>query len=72
MTKRKPASDPLADVITAQEAATRLGISKQHVALLCRAGKLQGKLWGGRWLILRASALAFVPGKPGRPRKVPG
>ena len=67
-----PKHDPLADVITAQEAATRLDISKQHVALLCRTGKLQGKLWGGRWLVSVASVRAHVKGTPGRKAKVPG
>lgn len=54
------------------EAATRLGVTQPHVALLIRRGDLKGTKVGRDWIIDERSIEAFErrdrPG-PGRPAK---
>lgn len=63
---RKPIS--LDDVLTADQAAAVIGISGRRVRELLLAERIRGKQVGkGVWVVLRADAEAFKPGKVGRP-----
>lgn len=61
----------VADLITAADAAKRLGISHAQVTRLCLNGTLDYLRIGSRYAIDRQSlARARKRAKPGRPRKV--
>ncbi len=45
--------------ISTDEAAGILHVSRQHVGKWCRAGRLEGRLVGGRWLVDKSSVLAL-------------
>jgi excisionase family DNA binding protein len=59
------------NLMTIEEVANELGISRQRVYEYCRAGRL-GSRWGGRWLITKEQFEEFrrtYTDKPGRPPK---
>lgn len=65
-----PRSDPLEQVITPEEAADMLGVSRRRVRALLASGGLRGRQAGSYWLVARRSVeerLAQDP-QPGRPR----
>ena len=47
----------LEDVISAQEAAEILGLSKRQVIRLAESGQIEGKLLGKQWAISKSSVL---------------
>lgn len=53
--------------LTTAQAARRLGVSRRHVALLIRQGKLAAAKVGRDWLI-RPADLEAVRRRPGRGR----
>lgn len=56
------------DLLTAAQAAERLGCCVAHVKTLCTSGRVPARKLGGMWLI-RADALAGITvGKPGWPK----
>lgn len=57
------------DLVTVEEVANELGITRQRVYEYCRAGRL-GRRWGKRWVITREDFERFratYTGRPGRP-----
>lgn len=57
-------------IMTVEEVAEALGISRQRVYEYCRAGRL-GQRWGKRWVITGEDFKRFkavYTGVPGRPR----
>jgi excisionase family DNA binding protein len=57
------------EYITTNEAASRLGVSPQRVAILIRDGRLKAEKVGGMWLIKPKDLKPVLHRKPGRPRK---
>ncbi|HYP25526.1 MAG TPA: helix-turn-helix domain-containing protein [Blastocatellia bacterium] len=58
-------------ILTAAQAAERLGVSVRRVQQLVKAGRLPASEFGGS-LMIQESDLALVEDrKPGRPRKQP-
>jgi excisionase family DNA binding protein len=56
-------------VITVQEAAERLGVTRERVYMLIKDSRLPATKWGRDWQI-QEQHLKFVKDrKPGRPRK---
>lgn len=58
-------------LLSVQEAADKLGVSRQYVLKLC-TDKRMGKKVGTFWVITAAEVAAYKAsslGKPGRPRK---
>ena len=49
----------LDEIITANDAALMLNISRRHVTRLVEAGELEGKRTGRDWIITRQSVLAY-------------
>jgi hypothetical protein len=63
--------DWLADVVDAAQAATMLGVSRQHVVLLFTTGRIPGRRLTSTWITSRQAVEAYarVRRGPGRPRK---
>ena len=60
------------DVVSASDAAVRLGVHPETVKRLCRQGALPASKFGRSWLIRRTDLERFAEsyrGAPGRPRK---
>lgn len=56
------------ELLTAREAAARLGVHDSRVRRLCRAGRLPGaRHYGNMWLIPDLSVAGFRPLPNGRP-----
>ena len=49
--------------ISAGEAATRAGFSRNYVTQLCKSGRINGRLIGGAWLVSTTSLATFVAQK---------
>ena len=64
----------LADVVDAAEAATLLGVTRQHVVHLIKAGRLPGKRLTATWVTTREAVKAYARNRrgPGRPRRDTG
>lgn len=58
----------MGELISASEAAKRLGISRQRIGKMIRDGLLQAVRVGNQWVI-DADNLATINRKPGRPGK---
>ena len=56
-------SDCLTAVLTAQEAATLWGLSRNAVSDACRRGALRGRKSGQTWLVTVADMLAYQEGR---------
>lgn len=62
-------SDPNStEVLTLNQAAERLGISKQRVSILIQAGRLKAERFGHAWVIRAADLGTISERKIGRPR----
>lgn len=61
----------LADVVDAAEAAAMLGVTRQHVALLFKTGRLPGRRLSVAWVTTRQAVEAYGRTRrgPGRPRR---
>lgn len=57
-------------VLTAQQTANRLGITRQRVCQHIKQGRLQAHRFGKQWLILQPEVDRFKPNANGRPKKV--
>jgi hypothetical protein len=55
--------DCLTAVLTAQEAATLWGLSRNAVSDACRRGALRGRKSGQTWLVTIADMLAYQRGR---------
>lgn len=55
--------DCLTAVLTAQEAATLWGLSRNAVSDACRRGALRGRKSGQTWLVTIADMLAYQKGR---------
>jgi hypothetical protein len=55
--------DCLTAVLTAQEAATLWGLSRNAVSDACRRGALRGRKSGQTWLVTVADMLAYQKGR---------
>ena len=55
--------DCLTAVLTAQEAATLWGLSRNTVSDACRRGALRGRKSGQTWLVTIADMLAYKKGQ---------
>lgn len=53
----------LDQVITAQEAADMLGVSRRYIVKICGQGKLTARNAGSTWLILKSSVEALQIGR---------
>ncbi len=49
----------LADYMTTQDAAEKLGFHVEHIRRMRRQGKLKGKKVGSMWFILRQSVIDY-------------
>lgn len=56
--------EPIGEFISTKEAADLTGYTRQYVANLVKGGKVQGKLIGARWLVLRQSILNYRKENP--------
>ena len=56
--------------ITAEEAATIKGVSRHAIYDAVKTGKIIGRQFAGRWMILRSSLEGYTP-HGHRPRKRP-
>ena len=54
--------------LTADEAATELGVSRSRVYALITAGKLKAQKFGRDWVIARSDLRSVRHRKPGRPK----
>ena len=63
------AAPRLADVVDAAQAATMLGVTRQHVVHLFKTGRLPGKRLTATWVTTRQAVEAYDQGRrpPGRP-----
>lgn len=59
----KAEHDCLTAVLTAQEAATLWGLSRNAVSDACRRGALRGRQSGQTWLVTIADMLAYQKGR---------
>ena len=50
----------LPDIMTATELAELLGFDYSHICRLCRRGIVSARRFGGRWLITRRDAEAWL------------
>jgi hypothetical protein len=60
------------DELTMPQAARELGITRQRLGVIAKAGRLGRQIAGHYWLFTRAEVEAFKPnirGKSGRPRE---
>lgn len=59
------------DWLTTEDAAALIGVSRDRVYALIRAGRLTPTRVGNQYLLLRADVVAFgkLPRVPGRPAK---
>ena len=56
----------LEEYLTTAEAAEMMGLTRQHVAFLCKSGELPGaRKRGNTWLIPRDSVKTYKPGLQG-------
>ncbi len=56
----------ITEYVTVMEACQIMGIQRQHIARLCRQGKLPGaQKMCGNWVIPRESAEQYIPGPQG-------
>jgi hypothetical protein len=55
--------DCLTAVLTAQEAATLWGLSRNAISDACRRGALRGRKSGQTWLVTVADMLAYQKGR---------
>lgn len=58
--------EPLADYISTKEAAELTGYTRQYIANLLKNGKVQGRMVGNRWLVLRQSILDYRKANPSK------
>jgi hypothetical protein len=72
MHNKRAKDDCLTAVLTAQEAATLWGLSRNAVSDACRRGALRGRKSGQTWLVTIADMLAYQRGRywPSRIPKV--
>lgn len=56
-------------MITATQAATRLGITPRRVLALIKSGRLPAEKFGRDWMIDESDLKLVKDRKPGRPRK---
>jgi excisionase family DNA binding protein len=61
----------MADFITVPEAARRLGVTRQTMALYMRQGKLRGVKLGKEWRIPRQEFERLLAGTPGTEEEEP-
>ena len=61
----------MADFITVPEAARRLGVTRQTMALYMRQGKLRGVKLGKEWRIPRQEFERLLAGAPGTEEEEP-
>jgi excisionase family DNA binding protein len=59
----------MTDLLTLAQAAARLGISRQRLHGLIRAGRLPAERLGNAWVLKEADLAAYTPRQPGRPKK---
>ena len=52
--------DPLKDYLSTRQAGEKYGLSKEHIARMLKAGKLQGKKIGHDWLVYEPSLKAYT------------
>ena len=57
-------------LITQKEAAAILGKTLQSIQKLVKKGRLRSRYKYGRRVIYAIDVFSYVPGKPGRPRKL--
>lgn len=57
------------ELLSASEAASRMGKSLREVQRLCKEGLLPHQVVGGRYLITSNAAEAYVAARRGRPEK---
>jgi len=63
MHNNKVEHDCLTAVLTAQEAATLWGLSRNTISDACRRGALRGRRSGQTWLVTMADVLAYKKGR---------
>jgi hypothetical protein len=63
MHNKQAKDDCLTAVLTAQEAATLWGLSRNAVSDACRRGALRGRKSGQTWLVTIADMLAYQRGR---------
>lgn len=56
-------------LLSASEAATRMGVSLREVQRLCKEGLLPAQVVGGRYVIAAPDADAYQRKRRGRPEK---
>jgi len=58
------------ETMSTRQVAERVGVTPEHVALLCRQGKLDAVKVGREWLVYEGSVMRWLrTRKMGRPRK---
>lgn len=60
------------EMFTTRDAATRLGVTPEHVARLCKQGRIAARRFGRDYLISEDSLVVFEQRRrpPGRPKRV--
>lgn len=71
MSMRPDYAQQLAAVISSDEAAELLGVSRARVKVLCQEGRLAAKKCGRDWIVCLAAAQAFakIARPPGAPQR---
>ena len=59
-----------AEFLSSRDAAAMYGLTHDHVARLCRQGKIQGVLQGGNWLVEKKSLTDFFAKANRKPREI--